>query len=190
MKISQLVPTLLVVGSLAFMMTGCESSSSEPLTLDLLISQAEADGGPDQVAMLEDGELTTAELKQSIDAMFDCFDAHGLDNDYEGVNPVDGWRPLYGVDARDRNAVDDCRRTTYKYIELGYELLNEDVMDPALMAVVQACMIDAGVALTGQEKSLSDLAPQGGEDEARIELVRSCAASQPIQFPSMIFVFE
>jgi len=139
--------------------------------------------------MLEDAELSTAELERSIDAMFECFSAAGIWNEYEGVNPVDGWRPLYGVSMEDPAAVDTCERETFKYIGLGWELLNEDVMDPGLMTLIQECLAQGGDEVTGSEKNLKDLVP-AGDDDARVVAVRACAVSDPERYPSLIFTYE
>lgn len=183
---------LMIAVSLGPILAGCGSAATPdtPLTFDSLLSQAKGDGGAEQVAMLEDGVLTTAELESAIDAMFKCFDSEGIWHDYEGVNPVDGWRPLYGVNVENRDAVDTCERTNYRYIELGYELLNEDVMDPGLMAIVQDCLAARDMEVSGEEKNLSDLAPNGAEDAIRIEAIRVCASSEPERFPSLMFVYE
>lgn len=183
-----LAAILLVAG-----LSGCAgpgSADGGELTLESLQARAEGDGGERQVAMLEDGKLSTSELESSIDAMFECFSDKSIWYEYEGVNPIDGWRPLYGVNMDDPGAVDACELNNFRYVSLGWEMLNEETMDPELMSVIQSCLAERGEEVTGTEKNLSDLAPAGASDEARITQIRSCATAVGERFPSMIFAYK
>lgn len=189
---TQRASTLAIVAALSVAaLSGCSSSIAQAdVTIASLISEAEAAGGADQIAMLEDEKLSTAELERSIDSMFECFSSAGIWYDYEGVNPVDGWTPLYGVNMDDPGAVEGCEQENFRYVSLGWELLNEDVMDPALMTLIQECLIARGDKVTGAEKNLKDLAPAGADDNARVSAIRTCATSDPERFPSLTFTYE
>lgn len=184
----------LVVGVVALLvLTGCsdvaEDDSVRSMTFDEVVAAAGIDGGDAQVEVLSDGEVTTAEFRHSLENYFGCLEETGLTYIDNGPNPVDGWRPLTEIGWRGlsdsegpaRDAT--CSRANLEYVMLGYELVNEDIMDPALMSSVQSCLGNAGAEVTGAEQNVDDLLPLGHEDQARASLVETCIFQEAASYP-------
>lgn len=165
-------------------------AGSNVLTYDAVLAEAQGKASQAQLDILEDGVITRAELDRAVDAMFSCFQGEGIWYEYEGVNPVDGWRPLYGVNNERPGEVADCGTKHLDFVRLGWEILNEDEMDQALMTMIQSCLEDLGREVSGEERNLADLVPGGHEDTARLTSVQNCASQDPEQFPSMIFTLH
>jgi hypothetical protein len=188
-----------VVGT-ALVTSGCASQGSEvdsaPATFNDVLRNAEADGSQSQVHALKDKRVTSSELNEAINKYFDCLTKEGLTYKLNGTNPVDGWRPLIdvnwsGLTDADGMAKDSaCRRKNLEYVEYGFEMLNQDVMEPKLMAGVQECLVKLRVEISGQERNVRDLLPLGGQDEKRANAVQSCIYSVGSTYSGgLIFVY-
>lgn len=169
--------------------TGAEETPATSMTFEDVLAAAREGGGDAQVEVLEDGAVTSAEFRQSMENYFECLEEAGLTYVDNGANPVDGWRPLTeigwsGLSDSEGPARDTaCSRAHVEYVMLGYELVNDDVMDPALMSSVQACLEAAGVETLGTEKNVDDLLPLGHEDEARASFVETCIFQEGASYP-------
>lgn len=164
------------------------------MTFEEVVAAAQEAGADAQLQVLEDGAVTTAELRRSLDDYFLCLDESGLSYVDNGPNPVDGWRPLTEIRWRglsdtegpERDAA--CSRAHLDYVVLGYELVNDDVMDPPLMSGVQSCLRELNVDVQGDERNLADLLPLGHEDGARASVVEGCILKESTSYPAGVVI--
>jgi hypothetical protein len=103
-------------------------------------------------------------------------------------NPVDGYRKGFQIVSfadgsslpeNDKAAMDisECDGRFESFLEMGYEITNEAVMDPALMAAVQECLRGKGQEVTGEEKNMKDLVTDGYGDP-RWGVVSACVTAR------------
>lgn len=193
MTSSRWLPALVVATALvSILLSGCGSSTAgedgemRVLTFEEIKEQAEQMHSSVQMTILEDDTVSPEELRTSVDSFATCLKAKGLEFHSLGPNPVDGWRPLYEVfwpgkaDDEGTKLSDDCYDATLFLVIFGYELSNEEIMEPAFMAELQECAASAEVVLTGREKNLKDIMPLGEEDPnaaAVLGCVRSIGAT-------------
>jgi hypothetical protein len=181
--------TGLLALALGTVLVACGSGGivgGSPQSFADVVADAEGDASEAQLAALEDGQISHEEIRQAKEQLFACFAEHGLEYWDEGTNPVDGWYPLYGVTAG--READDCLRRELHYLAVGWDFVNEDVMDPGLMTMIQECLVAQGWEITGTERSFEDLVPLGTEDQARLTaVVDVCSSGDPERFPVMGF---
>lgn len=151
--------------------------------------EAAKNGSPAVVSALEDGRISRTELNSAIQAMYACWKSKDVYFEDTGTNPVDGWRPTYGVDQSDPAKVEGCSRENYDYVEAAWRLQKEDRMDPELMQVIRTCLTQRGEATTGNEKSAADLVPGGTSDQARLDRVVACGEKGAQKFPNQMWSF-
>lgn len=178
----------ILIAAVAIALTGCSSGGSpaptddQPGTIAGLQAQAERNGWTNVSNLLKDGQVTKEDLRAAFDTMATCSKASGVTLTDPKVNPVDGWRLTFDMagtpTASGQQAQMDCQTKEYDPISIGYEVTHKNVMDPALMKAVQACLAKRGVSTTGQEKNVPDLVPAGNADKVRADKVVACVSDE------------
>jgi len=180
-----------------FALSACSATegTQTPASMADIQSQAASDGGPRQSEILQDDTVSTSEFTGAVDDYLSCLADKGLESDYVAVNPVDSWRPIVDVfwpgltEDEGRGREEECMRTTLRYVTYGYDLGDNDLMDPAMMAGVQACLSKTDQPVDGTERSLGDLIPLGAGDEARAAAVETCIFAVGQTYPGVILVY-
>ena len=176
-----LTTVLTAVAAVVSLTTGCGASSdatpTRSTTVAGLHAQAVDQDWPVQEQILADGHVSPDELATAFADFRSCVEGYGLTVSEPSVNRVDGWRLLADIDyngVTDQDTIDDandCSRTRMSLVEIGYEISNPPHMDPALMTWVRDCLTKRGLATTGTERSVADLA---AGDDTRFEKVQTC----------------
>ena len=178
--------TLLLAGSL----TACSPKSGDSdYTFDHLLKEAKDNASPRQLEILEDRVLTTAELDESAQALYTCFESKDIQYTVAGVNPVDGWTPFYEVNLMNETEVNECSRLHFDYVQTGWPMVNKEVMDPELMTAIQECLRSQNLPVTGSERNLLDLVPEGTIESPRFQKVQECSIPLGPKFPNMGWAF-
>lgn len=158
-------------------------------------AQARVDGGVEQTAILEDGDVSRSEFVGAVDDYLSCLAKEGLTANYVSENPVDGWRPIIDVlwpgltDEAGAQREEKCMRTTLRYVTYGYSLGNNDVMEAAMMAEVSSCLRDIGEEVSGRERNVAELNPLGADDQQRAGVVETCVLTAGQGYPGVILVY-
>lgn len=180
--------------SLVLVLSACTSNApQDPVSYDSLIERAREIGSAAQVEALEDGVVSREELQSVYWDYGECLTAEGLTLEDLGVNPVDGWRPLYNVwwpgktDDAGWKLSETCYDNTMRYASFGFEMTHIDQMNPSFVADVLKCLSGVGVETTGEEQNLRELAPLG-EDDPRLARVLDCVNLVGESYPSGILV--
>jgi hypothetical protein len=181
--------------ALSLFLVGCSGGVlgdvEEPVTIEEVYEDAKRDKADQSVLdALSDGHVSLEEYNAGFDAAVKCVEDKGYKVKVDPMpNPVDGYRGSFQIvsfadgsslpenDEAFMNIV-ECENRFETPLEVGYEMTNELVMDPALMAAVQECLRDKGVELTGEEKNLADLAPGGSDVNPNWGKVEGCVFDQ------------
>ena len=161
---------------LVLSMAGCsqtpepEPTTGQEVTLDSLYDDAMGNGYTDAAAALEDRQITREELDSAVTQFGSCLADDGLKFDFIGTNPVDGWRPVYDVfwpgmnETNGQAKAQQCSGSLLDPVVFGYELSNEEEMQPSLMADVLSCLNATSYEAPAETRNLEDLIPLGAED--------------------------
>lgn len=171
-------------------LAGCapEPQQNVGTTIEQVLELARADGFDESVAVLDDLQVSRAELEISADGLFECLTAEGLTYTDYGFNPLDGWRRMYvwdgtGLSPEQANsAFEKCQYRFLWYVEMGYELTHDDEIVPEVMNDIMSCLDGAGVEFDRSAKNLRELLPQGQEDP-NFERVTGCANAATSAYP-------
>ncbi|WP_166868236.1 MULTISPECIES: hypothetical protein [unclassified Salinibacterium] len=153
-----------------------------------MLELAKGDGFDESVTVLDDLQVSRAELESSAEGLFECFTSEGLTYTDYGFNPLDGWRRMYvwdgtGLSAEEANAAfESCQYRFLWYVEMGYELTHDDVVVTEVMNDILACLDNAGVEFDRSAKNLRELLPKGQEDP-NFERVTGCANAATSAYP-------
>jgi hypothetical protein len=167
--------------ALAFFLVGCSggvlSDSEEPATIEQMYKDAKKEKADQSVIdALSDGYVSLEEYNTGVDVTVKCVEDKGYAVKVDSMpNPVDGYRKGFQIVSfadgsslpeNDKAATDifECSKRFASFLEMGYEITNEAVMDPALMAAVQECLRGKGQEVTGEEKNMKDLVTDGYDD--------------------------
>lgn|GEM_PF-3775646 len=156
------------------------------ITFDDILAHARAAGADRQVAVLEGGGVSAETIWTFEAGLDECYRAQGVWVDESVVSPVDGWSLVRdssydGLDVENDTVLIDALNACadewdISFLQLAYEVTHGDVMAEPLLRWMRECLTDAGLEVTGAERSAADFARGDVAEGGRAGVARTCLA--------------